>query len=108
MGLGKPPGVSRLNLQRTMEPGYIKQMITMCSGKTATSPDRFIDSLVTKSDQHYLNTLGFIPGPGLKQMFKQLLTKPGTLQIQAEPSTNIDQATLSAYRASDLLVIVAH
>ncbi len=103
MGLGSPPAISKLNLQRTMEPGYIKQMITMCSGKTATNPDRFIDSLVTRSDQHYLNTMGFIPGSGLKQMFKQLLAKPGILQIQAEPSSNIDQATLSAYRASDLV-----
>ncbi len=103
IGAGDPPEIQQLRLVRMIEPGYIKQMITMCAANAQQTPDEFINSVLTRPAKHYLNNLGFIPGPGLSAMFKQLITKAGTLEIQASPSSSINPATLSAYKTSDLV-----
>jgi len=103
MGLGNPPELEQARLIRDIEPGYMKQMVTMCAANAQQTPDQFIDTVVSRPAKHYLKTLGFIPGPGLSAMFKQLVSKAGNLEIQATPSSNINPASLSAYKPSDLV-----
>ncbi|MCP4341660.1 MAG: hypothetical protein GY799_22960 [Desulfobulbaceae bacterium] len=103
MGIGKMPAFEQLRLVRNIEPGYMKQIVTLCAGNAAQSPDQFIEALVSRPAKHYLTTLGFIPGPGLIDLFKQLVTNAGELEIQANPSAGIDPSKLPAYRTSDLV-----
>lgn len=103
IGDGDMPIFDELHLVHMVQPGYMKQMVTMCAANAAQSPDLFIDSLFTQPDKYYLTTLGFIPGPGLTAMLKQLLTNAGELDIWAIPSSGINPSTLSAYRADDLV-----
>ncbi len=103
IGVGRMPAFEQLHLVRNIEPGYTKQMVTLCAGNSGQSPDQFIDALVSQPAKHYLKTLGFVPGPGLTDLFKQLVTNAGELKITANPSSGIDPSKLSAYRTSDLV-----
>lgn len=103
MGLGKLPVFEQLHLVRNIEPGYMKQIVTLCATNSTQPPDQFIDTLLSRPGKHYLETLGFIPGPGLSAMFRQLITNAGELDIQANPSSEINPANLSAYRPRDLI-----
>ncbi len=102
-GKGKMPVIDDLHYVHMVQPGYMKQIVTMCSATAAQTPDAFIDKLFTQPDKYYLESLGFIPGPGLSAMLKQLITRGGELDIWAIPPAGIDPATLSAYRADDLV-----
>jgi hypothetical protein len=103
MGLGEPPFLQQLHLARRIQPGYMKQVATMCATNSGQSQDQFIEGLVTRPASHYLQNLGFIPGPGLKAMLKQLVTHAGELEILANPSSEINPANLSAYRPGDII-----
>lgn len=106
MGLGKPPVLEELHFVRQIEPGYMKQIVTLCSGNSGQTHASFIDGLFSQPDKHYLKTLGFIPGPGLSKMFKQLITNAGQLDIRATPSSEISPAMLSAYKPEDLVYLL--
>ena len=103
LGLGTPPELQQLRLIRDIEPGYMRQMVTMCAANAQQTPDQFINSVVSRPAKYHLKNLGFIPGPGLSTMFKQLISQAGRLDIQAAPSSSINPANLSAYKPSDLV-----
>ncbi len=103
IGLGSMPILDELALVRQVEPGYMKQIVTLCSGNAGQTPSTFIDTLFNQSDEHYLKTLGFIPGPGIKKVLKQLITNSGQIEIRATPSTEINPSALTAYRPQDLI-----
>ncbi|MEJ2529985.1 MAG: hypothetical protein P8Z39_07945 [Gammaproteobacteria bacterium] len=103
---GKMPIFDDLHYVHMVQPGYMKQIVTMCSANAAQTPDAFIDKLFSQPDKYYLDTLGFIPGPGLTAMLKQLVTHAGELDIWAIPPAGIDPTTLSAYRTEDLIDVL--
>lgn len=102
-GEGIMPVFNEVHLVHMIQPGYMKQIVTMCSANTAQTPDKFIDKLFSQPDKYYLDTLGFIPGPGLTTVLRQLIQNAGELDIWAIPPAGIDPSTLSAYRTEDLV-----
>ncbi len=103
MGLGKLPIVDDIHIVRQFDQEYMKQIVNYCATEASLSSAAFIDDLFTQSDDYYLRTLGFIPGPGLSELFKQLISNAGTVEIRANPSSELSQALLKAYRPEDLI-----
>jgi len=103
LGSGKLPVIEQLHLVKQYDPAYVKLITTHCATETSQSTAVFIDDLFTQSDEYYINSLGFIPGPGLSELFKQLVTNAGTVDIRATPSSEITPALLKAYRPEDLV-----
>lgn len=101
--LGKPPVIDEMRFVRQFEPEYMQQIIKHCASNVDLTPDAFIEDLFTQSDDYYLKTMGFIPGPGLSDLFKQLITKAGTVEVRATPASEIHPAILNAYRPEDLI-----
>lgn len=103
LGPGKLPIIEQLHLVKQYDPAYVKQITTHCATEASQSTATFIDDLFTQSDEYYINSLGFVPGPGLSELFKQLVTNAGTVDIRATPSSEITPALLKAYRPEDLV-----
>ncbi len=103
MGLGQLPIIEELRMVRQFNNKYMQQMIKHCATTANLSTRAFIDDLFTQSDDYYLKTLGFIPGPGLSELFRQLITNAGTVEIRATPSSEISPGILNAYRPEDLV-----
>ncbi len=102
MGIGKLPIVEQFHMVRQFKEEYIKQIVNHCATEASLATTSFIDDLFTQSDDYYLKTLGFVPGPGLSDLFRQLITNAGTVEITATPSSEISPALLKAYRPEDL------
>jgi hypothetical protein len=102
-GLGKLPVIDKFRMVRQYRPEYIKQIVSYCSTETSLAASAFIDDLFTQSDNYYLKSLGFVPGPGLSDLFRQLITNAGTVEITASPSSEISPVLLKAYRPEDLI-----
>ncbi len=103
IGVGKLPVVEKFSLTRQYKPEYIKQITNHCATNSSLATATFIDELFTQSDEYYLETLGFVPGPGLSKLFRQLITNAGTVEVIARPSSEISPVLLKAYRAEDLV-----
>jgi hypothetical protein len=101
-GIGKLPVFEEINLERRYEPSYMKQIVNHCATDVSLAASEFIDNLFNQSDNYYLKSLGFIPGPGLSKLFRQLITNGGTVEVSAKPSSEISPALLRAYRPEDL------
>lgn len=102
IGVGKLPITEKLSITRQYKPSYITQTTNHCATEASLSTASFIDDLFTQSDDYYIRTLGFVPGPGLSKLFKNLLTNAGTVKITATPSSELSPALLKAYRPEDL------
>lgn len=103
LGSGKLPVIEELHLVKQYESEYMKQIIMHCATAASQSTTAFIDELFTQSDEYYIKSLGFVPGPGLSELFKQLINNAGTVEIRATPSSEITPALLKAYRPEDLV-----
>jgi hypothetical protein len=103
MGLGQMPAFGSIRMSYRVEPDYMKRMISYCAGRVDKQPQGYINSLFSQSDAHYLNSLGFIPGEGLKTMFKELLTKGGQVDLSARPSSQMNPAMFGVYRPEDIV-----
>ena len=103
VGIGKLPVVEKFHLIRKYKPEYMKNIIEHCATNSSLATSTFVDDLFTQSDNYYLDTLGFVPGPGLSKLFKQLVSNAGTVEIMATPSSEISPALLKAYRPEDLV-----
>jgi hypothetical protein len=103
IGLTKLPVIEQFRFVRQFESEYIKQIVNHCSTEASLAASDFIDDLFTQSDNYYLKTIGFVPGPGLSELFRQLITNAGTVEITASPSSEISPVLLKAYRPEDLV-----
>ncbi len=103
LNTGKLPVIEQLHLVKQYEPDYIRKIIMHCATEASQSTAAFVDDLFTQSDEYYINSLGFIPGPGLSELLRQLVTNAGTVEIRATPSSEITPALLKAYRPEDLV-----
>ncbi|MGD8526337.1 MAG: hypothetical protein PVJ63_08805 [Thioalkalispiraceae bacterium] len=66
------------------------------------SVNDYIDALINQNDAAYALQWGFVPGPGLKQAYRDFLTSPGTITISMRPPRGFNQNTAGLYKPEDL------
>ncbi|MCB1759687.1 MAG: hypothetical protein KDI68_07895 [Gammaproteobacteria bacterium] len=100
--LGELPSITSLELSYKMEPDYAQRMVAHCAKQADTSPGEFLSALFTRSEAYFQSNLGFVPGPGLRDMLQSLLTVGGVVQISAAPG-ELDPGQLFAYQPQQLI-----
>jgi len=83
-----------------------ERMKSYCASATGTSVDDYINAEVGQSDAAYLHKWGFVPGPGLREAYRQFLQKPGEVQIEARSPEGIDPASLKLFRPEDAVGMI--
>jgi hypothetical protein len=78
----------------------VKRYCTQASGMTV---EQYIESEVKQKDAEYQARWGFVPGPGLRQAYREFLTKPGEWRLQGTPSMELDMETLWLSKPEDVL-----
>lgn len=100
---GAIPSFTSLDLYYSLQPSYIKRMLNHCAQLADASNEQFLDSIFEQSDTRIAANSGFVPGVGIKQMLRKLISQGGTVQLSANPATDLDMAKLSAYKPEDIL-----
>ncbi|OQX35045.1 MAG: hypothetical protein B0D84_02815 [Candidatus Sedimenticola endophacoides] len=95
------PEVRRVDIRYTLEPEYIKALIGHCAGQGGVAPQHFVNGLFQQESGHYLRTLGIVPGPGLMEALKELVTQGGEVRLRAEPAPGLKPQALQGYRPED-------
>lgn len=101
--LGEVPSLTSLELSYKMEPDYAKRMVAHCARQGNTTAGEFLSALFGRSDAYFNSNLGFVPGPGLREMLQNLLTGGGVVQISASPPGDLDPSQLLAYQPQQMV-----
>lgn len=96
------PKLRDVQMNYRLDPAFTRQVIDYCAKLRGVDHEAYIDQLIAEPDVLYQVYLGFVPGPGLRQAFEDLLRNPGELQVVARPYEPLDLTTLGLYKASQL------
>jgi len=100
---GAKPTLNSLRLRYQLDSEFSRNMIVHCASKVGQKPQAFIDTLFLVDDEVYGSELGFVPGPGLKELLKKVVGSAEELVITASPSPNLTLANISLYTPKQLL-----
>jgi len=74
-----------------------------CSQASGMTVEQYMESEVKQRDAAYQARWGFVPGPGLRQAYREFLTKPGEWRLQGTPSMELDMQTLRLSKPEDVV-----
>ncbi|MES9876954.1 MAG: hypothetical protein ABW162_05050 [Candidatus Sedimenticola sp. PURPLELP] len=103
VAMGAMPTFGEVEIAYRLEPDYMRKMVSHCAQKAAKTSQEYINLLFNQSDAYYAQSLGFIPGPGLRLALKELVTRAGDVHIRARPASNFNPATIQMFRPEDMV-----
>jgi len=100
--VGKVPMLEKFSLVWRLDPGFAEKAAAYCAKQQDMAVADYLNDLIEGHDQHYLETFGFLPGPGLKTALRRFLTPPHELRVEADPPSAVDLGTVHAYAERDI------
>jgi hypothetical protein len=74
-----------------------------CTQASGLSVEKYIESEVNRFAADYRTQWGLVPGPGLRQAYREFLTKPGEVRLQITPSVELDMQALQLFKPEDIV-----
>ncbi|HID49306.1 MAG TPA: hypothetical protein EYP40_06820 [Chromatiales bacterium] len=97
----KPPAIDALRITY-QDHSYIRRFVKYCSELGNTTEAEFIAAEVEQDPAYFANLLGFVPGPGLRAAYRELLSNPGKIAITMEWPESVDPGNLHLYKPEDI------
>lgn len=82
---------------------YTPRVIKYCSALSNVKKETYIDAEVSQSDDYFYKLLGFSPGKGLREAYKDFLSKPDVVTLSMTPSKNFNPKTISSLSNEELM-----
>ena len=101
--MGAMPRFADIDISYSLQAGHIKRLVGHCASQSQQSSDQFLQAVFTQSDRDIAENLGFVPGPGIKEMLRKLITNGGTVQLVANPADGLEMATLLAHKPEEIM-----
>ena len=95
------PQLQRITLNYTPDAEFSRKTLDYCASKQGVDVQTFINGLLEKSDEQYIQDLGFVPGPGIRAAMKEMMQNPGELSVVAQPHSALDLKTVHLYKPQD-------
>ncbi|MBI3029728.1 MAG: hypothetical protein HYY64_09480 [Candidatus Rokubacteria bacterium] len=74
-----------------------------CTQASRMSREQYIESEVNRIAAEYRAQWGLVPGPGLRQAYREFLTRPGEVRLQITPSVELDMQALQLFKPEDIV-----
>lgn len=101
--ISNPPQLEEINIT------YNDLSYTQLSNEYCTqqgkykSIEEYIIAASSQSDTAYALQWGFVPGPGIKQAYKEFLSNPDNIKISLRPPKGFGRDTIGLYKPEDLV-----
>jgi hypothetical protein len=82
---------------------YTPRVIKYCADLSEMKKEEYIDAEVTQSDNYFYMLWGFAPGKGLREAYKDFLSKPDVVTLTINPGKNFDANTASTLPLQELI-----
>lgn len=96
-----PPQLTELSLAY-QDLSYLQRSNEYCAKQSNRDVAKYIEAEVNKPDKAYALHWGFVPGPGLKQAYKEFLSNPGTISLIMRPPAGFNPKTIGLYKPEEL------
>ncbi len=74
-----------------------------CAQASGITVEQYIESEVNRNAAAYQAQWGFVPGPGLRQAYREFLTRPGEVRVQITPSVELDMQMLRLFKPEEIV-----
>lgn len=102
--MASPPVLENASLVYSVEPDYMRRAVEYCAAGKKQDRQAFIQALFPQNDDaYYQRNLGFVPGPGLRGMFREMVTKGGDVRVRITPPPDFTVQKLTMYRPEDVV-----
>lgn len=95
------PQLKRVTMSYRPNAAFSRKTLEYCAARQDVDVSTFISTLFEKSDEHYMQNLGFVPGPGIRAAMQELAQSGGELSMVAQPASALDMKTVHLYKPSD-------
>ncbi len=95
------PKLKRVTVNYRPDAAFSRKTLEYCAGRQDVDVPTFISTLFEKSDEHYMQNLGFVPGPGIRAALQELTQSAGELSMVAQPASALDMKTVHLYKPTD-------
>lgn len=95
------PKVGAFKISYT-DKSYAKRFVKYCSGLSKMSEAEFIAAEAAQSPAYFANLVGFVPGPGIRAAYKDLLSNPGKIEVTLEWPEAVEPENLHLYKPKDI------
>lgn len=82
---------------------YVPRMIKYCAGLDNSKKEDFINAEVQESDQYFYKLWGFAPGPGLREAYKDFLSRPDLVTLSMSPGKKLQAANIESMTAEEIV-----
>lgn len=96
-----PPRLQRVEAAYKPDAGLVTKTLEYCAQREGVDVQTYAESLFDKDDDYFVQTVGFIPGPGIRAAIRQMILERGELRIVAEPLSPLDLNTVHLYKPED-------
>jgi len=99
---GSPPTLTQLDIVY-QDKTYTPRVIKYCSELSKMKKEAYIDAEVAQPDSYFYKLLGFAPGKGLREAYKDFLSKPDVVTLSMTPGKNFNLQTASTLSNEELM-----
>jgi len=82
---------------------YIPRIIKYCAGLDKSKKEDFINAEVKESDHYFYRLWGFAPGPGLREAYKDFLSRPELVTLSLSPGKKFQVAAIANMTAEEIV-----
>ena len=104
--ISNPPQLEELTISYH-DLSYTQRSNEYCTkqGKYNNVED-YIAAASNQDDAAYALQWGFVPGPGIKQAYKDFLANPDNIKVSIRPPKGFNQNTIGLYKAEDMVSVL--
>ncbi len=96
-----PPRIGRFKIHYD-DKSYVKRMVKSCAKRSNMGVAEYIDAESQQSAAYFASIWGVIPGPGLRQAYREFLTKPQTIDIRFELPSDVSLEQIRMFKPEDI------
>ncbi len=82
---------------------YTDRLKRYCAQASHMTVQQYIESEVTRTAEAYGAQWGLVLGPGLREAYRQFLTKPGEVRVQGKLSADLDMPRLRLFKPAEIM-----
>lgn len=99
---GPAPTLSQLDIVY-QDKTYTPRVIKYCAGLSKMKKQAYIDAEVSQPDSYFYKLLGFAPGKGLREAYKDFLSRPDVVTLSMTPGKNFNPQTAATLSNEELM-----
>lgn len=95
------PTLRSLLARASLDATYARKALQLCAQESGLTEDQVLPRLLAQDDSDYLDDIGMVPGLGIRDLIRGLLTGK-TVEARIDMPAGLDPSSIQLYRPADV------